>query len=101
MPWFSGLNPFLNRKRPPLTLPPTLTQVLVDHALRKPCAARRGVRILAMDGGGMRGLATIEMVRALEKATRLARVGGLRSDLRHGLGFRVGVRVGVGVVWVA
>ncbi|CAM6093593.1 unnamed protein product [Calypogeia fissa] len=31
--------------------------------------AKRGLRILSMDGGGMRGLATLEMLRKLEKGT--------------------------------
>lgn len=31
--------------------------------------AKRGLRILSMDGGGMRGLATLAMLRKLEKGT--------------------------------
>ncbi|GBG71579.1 hypothetical protein CBR_g8995 [Chara braunii] len=42
---------------------------LLRQALQDKPISRRGVRILAMDGGGMRGMATVRMLRRLEKGT--------------------------------
>lgn len=39
----------------------------VRIALRQPPIRGRGLRILAMDGGGMKGLAMVEMLRQLER----------------------------------
>eukprot|EP00983_Pelagomonas_calceolata_P016180 511739-Pelagomonas_calceolata.AAC.3 len=36
-------------------------------ALREPPIEGRGLRILAMDGGGMKGLAMVQILRALER----------------------------------
>eukprot|EP00887_Chlorella_sp_A99_P000219 scaffold13.g219.t1 len=49
----------------------------VRHAVgRPPIAGRRGVRVLSLDGGGMKGIATVRMLRQLE-----ARTGRHPADL--------------------
>lgn len=42
---------------------------LVSEAVGRPPISDRGVRVLSMDGGGMRGLATIQMLRRIEAGT--------------------------------
>ena len=41
----------------------------VGKAVGRPPIEGRGVRILCMDGGGMKGLATLKMLRELERCT--------------------------------
>ncbi|KAG8634374.1 hypothetical protein MANES_17G037100v8 [Manihot esculenta] len=39
------------------------------HAIRGREVAKQGLRILSMDGGGMKGLATVQILKAIEKGT--------------------------------
>lgn len=42
---------------------------LVDAAVGRPPIAGRGLRVLALDGGGMKGMAEVRMLRAIEART--------------------------------
>lgn len=42
---------------------------ILRRAIRGRPVARQGLRILTMDGGGMKGLATVKILRELEKGT--------------------------------
>ena len=61
-----------------LACPPLFPSILVIHAgqndevskaVGRPPIKGRGVRVLCMDGGGMKGLATLRMLRQLESCS--------------------------------
>jgi len=63
----------------------------VRQALREPPIEGRGLRVLAMDGGGMKGLAMVQILRALER--RMCRPLHTVFDLVVGAPLHAGVPV--------